>query len=80
MHYIFQHMSTIIKVTQDVTLLSEYYITDRRKYESTKGYTGMNSINGAHEFTEAKLERRAGDLEGWALDSLPMIHATTAHL
>jgi len=51
-------------ITRCDTILQEYYITDGRKYESTKRCTSMNSTNGAHEFTKGKLERRAGALEG----------------
>ena len=50
-------------ITRCDTILKEYYITDRRKYENQKD-TSMNNINGAHEFTEGKLERRAEGLEG----------------
>jgi len=31
------------------TILQEYYITDRRKYENTKRYTIMNCTKGAHK-------------------------------
>ena len=52
------------KVITDDTILQEYYITDRRKYENTKRCTSMNSTKGAHQFTEGKLERRTRGLEG----------------
>jgi len=45
------------------TILQGYYITDKRKCENTKGYTSMNNTNGAHEFSEGKLERRTRGLE-----------------
>ena len=32
------------------TILQEYYITDRHKYENKKRCTIMNSTEGAHEF------------------------------
>ena len=51
-------------ITRDDTIFQEYYITDRCKCENTKRCTSMNSTNGAHEFTEGKLERSAGGLEG----------------
>ena len=47
-------------ITRGDTILQEYYITDGRKCENTKRCTSMNSTKGAHEFTEGKLERRAG--------------------
>jgi len=31
------------------TILEEYYITDKRKYENTKRYTNMNYTKDAHE-------------------------------
>ena len=46
------------------TILQKYYITDRRKCENTKRCTSMNITKGAHEFTEGKLERHIGGLEG----------------
>ena len=60
------------------TILQEYYITDRRNYENTKRYTNMNSIKGAHEFTEGKLERCAGGWKDRVSDGQPMIYATSA--
>ena len=51
-------------ITRCDIILQEYYIIDRHKCENTKRCTSMNSTNGAHEFTEGKLERRAESLEG----------------
>ena len=42
--------------------------------------TSMNSTNGAHEFTEEKLERRVRGLKDRASDCLLEIHATAALL
>ena len=39
----------------------------------------MNSTKDAHEFTEEKLERRAGGLEGWGSGRSVMIHASAVH-
>ena len=36
-------------ITRCDTILQEYYITDRRKYENTKRYTIMNSTKDDHE-------------------------------
>ena len=57
-------MSTITKLSQDVTQYYEYYITDRRKCENTKRYTSMNSIKDAHKLQKRKLKSLVGDLEG----------------
>ena len=62
------------------TILQEYYITDRRNYENVRRYTSMNSTKGAHEFTEGKLERRAGGRKNRASDGLPTIHDFAALL
>jgi len=40
------------------TMLQEYGIIDRRKYENTKRYTSMNSTKGTHEL-QKKLESQA---------------------
>jgi len=49
-HYTFQHMSIITKLTYDVTqYYKEYYITVRCKYENTKIYINMNNTKDAHE-------------------------------
>jgi len=40
----------------------------------------MNNIKDAHEFTEGKLERRTGGLEGWGFGwsaGDPHFHCTT---
>ena len=67
-------------ITRCDTILQEFTSPDRRKCENIKRYTSMNSIKGAHEFTEGKLERRAGAWKDKTSDGLPMIHATTALL
>ena len=80
MHYIFQHMSTVTKLSQDVT---QYYnnITSPiwRKCENTKRYT-KNGTKGAHESQRENSREEQETLEDRALDGLPMIHATAAHL
>ena len=62
--YIPTYEYTYKAITGCDKILQEYYITDRRNCENTRRYTSMNSTKGAHEFTEGKLERRAGGLEG----------------
>ena len=70
-HYTFQHMSTIIKLSQDVT---QYYITDRRDCENTKRRTIMNSTKDAHELQKENSGYEQGGLAGGG------IHAFSAHI
>jgi len=48
-------------ITRCDSILYEYYITDRRKCENTKLCISMNDTKCAHEFTEEKLKRHAGE-------------------
>ena len=74
-------MSTVIKLSPGVTqYYKEYYITDRRNCENTKRYTSMNSTKSVHESRKGNSKAKQGALEDRALDGLPMIHATAAHL
>jgi len=47
------------------TILQEYYITHRRKYENTKGYTMMNSTKCIHELQEKNSRNEQRTLEEW---------------
>ena len=46
------------------TILQEYYITERRKYENTKRYTIMNSTKRAHELQKENTRDEQKGLEG----------------
>jgi len=58
-HYTFEYNYKVI--TGCDTILQEYYITDGRKFDSTKRYTSMYSTKGAHELQKenSKDEQRA---------------------
>ena len=56
------------------TMLEEYYITDRHKYENTKRYTSMNSTKGAHELQKENSRDEQGAWRDRASDGLLMIH------
>ena len=73
-------MSTIIKLSPYVTILQEYYITNRHKCENTKRYISMNSTKGAHELQKENSRDEHGAWKDRALDGLPKIHASIAHL
>jgi len=62
------------------TILQEYYITDRRKYENTKRYTNMNSTKDAHELQKENSRVEQGAWKEMTLDDLSMIYAFAAHL
>jgi len=67
-------------ITRCDTILEEYYITDSRNCESTKGYTSMNSTKGAHELQEENSRDEQGAWRNRASDGLSMIHATASQL
>ena len=56
------------------TILQEYYITDRRKYENIKRYTIMNSIKCAHELQKDNPEMSRGPERIGTRTDLPLIH------
>ena len=81
MHYIFQHMSTITKLSQDVTQYYKNIISpDRRNCENTKRYTGMYSTKDALELQKKNSRDEQRGWEDGTPDGLPMIHVSTAHL
>jgi len=47
------------------TILQEYCIIDRRKYENTRRYTKMNSTKDAPELQKENSGNEQGGLEGW---------------
>ena len=59
-HYIFQYMSTITMLTQNVTQYYKNITSQMREYQR---YTIMNSTKDAHELQKKKLERQAGGLK-----------------
>jgi len=62
-------------ITRYDTILQAYCITDRRKYENTKRYIGMNSTKGAHESQKENLRAEPGAWKDRDSDDLPMIHS-----
>jgi len=51
-------------ITRCDTILQEYYITGRRKYENTKRYIIMNCTKDAHELQKENSRDEQGGLEG----------------
>ena len=79
-HYTFQHKSTFIKLSRDVT---QYY----KKITSSIGTnariqecTSMNSKMEAQSHNRKTLEPNKRAWKDGALDDLPVIHTTAAHL
>ena len=47
--YILTYQQNYKVITRYDTILQEYYITDRHKYENTKGDTNVNNTKDAYE-------------------------------
>ena len=62
------------------TILQEYFITDRRKCENTKRNIIMNSTKEAHELQKEYSRDKQRAWKKNALDGLPRIHTSAAHL